>query len=71
MTSADVLALQKFLNTHGYVIAQSGAGSLGHETSYFGIKMRDAVTRYQKAHTLPQSGMVGPMTRTALNAENK
>ena len=71
MTSADVLALQKFLNTHGYVIAQSGAGSLGHETSYFGIKMRDAVKRYQKAHTLPQSGMVGPMTRTALNAENK
>ena len=60
----DVLALQKFLNTHGYVIAHSGAGSSGNETNKFGTMTRLALAKFQKAHGLsPSVGNFGPATR--------
>ncbi len=46
----DVLALQKFLNTHGAVIAKSGPGSPGKETPLFGELTRIALKNYQDAH---------------------
>jgi Putative peptidoglycan binding domain len=36
-------------------------------TGYFGAKTREAVVRFQKLNKLPQSGLVGDLTRKALN----
>jgi peptidoglycan hydrolase-like protein with peptidoglycan-binding domain len=36
-------------------------------TGYFGAKTRDAVVKFQKLNKLPQSGVVGDLTRKALN----
>jgi Putative peptidoglycan binding domain len=62
---SDVLALQQFLNTHGFVVAQSGldstgsprAGSPGHETNFFGAKTFQALKRFQQAHGLPATAV--------------
>ena len=32
----DIRMLQQFLNTHGFILATSGAGSPGNETTLFG-----------------------------------
>ena len=69
VTGADVKTLQVFLNTHGYTIASSGAGSLGNETTMFGSLTRAAVIKYQKAKGItPAVGYFGPKTRAAVNA---
>jgi hypothetical protein len=66
-TGADVQALQVWLNTHGFVIATSGPGSLGHESMSFGALTRAAVAKFQIAHGItPASGYLGPKTRAAL-----
>ncbi|MEI6058054.1 MAG: peptidoglycan-binding domain-containing protein, partial [bacterium] len=49
-TGADVKALQVFLNTHGYIIATSGNGSPGHESTYFGIATKNALIKFQNAN---------------------
>ena len=68
----EVRALQIFLNTHGYLIASSGPGSLGNETTTFGGLTRAAVIAYQKAKGIaPAIGYVGPLTRTQLNADQQ
>ena len=36
-------------------------------TGYFGAKTREAVIKFQKLNKLPQSGVVGDLTRKALN----
>lgn len=64
----DVKELQKFLNTHGYVIAKSGAGSPGKETTYFGSATKAALIKFQKAKKIsPATGLFGPLTRKAFN----
>jgi hypothetical protein len=50
MTGDDVKELQKFLNTHGFVLAQGGDGSAGFETTIFGSLTKNAVTRFQEAN---------------------
>ena len=62
-TGADVKALQQFLNTHGFTIATSGAGSLGHETITFGKATYAALIKFQKSQGLPATGWFGTMTR--------
>jgi hypothetical protein len=48
--SADVKRLQQFLNSHGFIIATSGAGAPGHETTTYGTKTALAVKRFQEAN---------------------
>lgn len=64
-TGQDVKILQQFLNTHGAVIATTGAGSPGNETSYFGQATRAALAKYQTMKNIsPAVGYFGPLTRT-------
>jgi surface protein len=69
MKENDVLELQRKLNALGFPVATSGAGAPGSETNYFGQKTRTAVMAFQRAHSLPQVGIVGPLTRALLNAK--
>ena len=59
----DVRALQQFLNTEGFLVSATGAGSPGQETAYFGTKTAQALTAYQEANNLPATGFLGPLTR--------
>ena len=67
LSGEDVLTLQRLLNTNGYTVASTGAGSSGNETTYFGPATENAVIRFQIAHGItPSVGYVGPLTRAAL-----
>lgn len=63
---SDVQALQQWLNSHGYTVATSGAGSSGNETTYFGALTKKAVAAWQTAISLPAYGYFGPMSRAKL-----
>lgn len=67
--SADVANLQRVLNSSAdTMVAASGAGSAGSESTYFGAKTRAAVIKFQiKNSIVPAVGFVGPATRAALN----
>ncbi|MES2994650.1 MAG: peptidoglycan-binding protein [Patescibacteria group bacterium] len=63
----DVRALQKYLNTHGFPVAGTGAGSSGNETTYFGNATRAALILFQKAKGItPAVGYFGPKTRSVI-----
>jgi len=67
-TGSDVKALQVYLNTHGYTVSTSGAGSRGNETMYFGPATRSALSRFQAANRIyPTVGFFGPLTRAFVN----
>lgn len=66
MVDGEVKELQKFLNTHGFPVSLSGAGSLGNETTYFGLRTKAAVILFQKAKGLVPDGIVGPKTRAMM-----
>ena len=48
MVSNDVKELQKYLNTNGFPLAQTGVGSKGQETNYFGPLTKNALIKLQK-----------------------
>ncbi len=56
MTGTGVMTLQQLLNQVGFVVAASGAGSPGQETTRFGALTRDAVRRFQCAKGIVCSG---------------
>jgi len=60
--------LQVFLNNHGYPLANSGPGSSGEETMFFGRLTRNALVAFQKAQGLPASGNYGPLTRAMISS---
>jgi hypothetical protein len=62
-TGADVKLLQQYLNNNGFVISQTGAGSLGNETNYFGTLTYKALVKFQKSIGWSGTGFFGPMTR--------
>jgi len=65
----DVKALQQFLNSKGYVVARSGAGSPGNESEYFGPATRAALIKFQKDNNItPAFGYFGPKTRAVVNS---
>ena len=66
--STDVKELQKFLNINGFIIAKSGAGSLGRETAFFGPATRNALIKFQKSNKIvPAAGYFGSITRIVVN----
>jgi len=69
-TGADVMKLQQFLNMDAAtMVASSGAGSPGMETSTFGPATKAAVMKFQTKYGIaPVAGYVGPLTRTKLNS---
>jgi peptidoglycan hydrolase-like protein with peptidoglycan-binding domain len=64
----DVLFLQKYLNTHGFVIVSAGAGSPGSETNTFGSLTKQALIKYQISKGLPGTGFFGPRSQAAIGA---
>ncbi len=59
-TGSQVTALQQILYTDGYLSVQP--------TGYFGTLTAAAINEFQAAHGISQVGVVGPLTRAALNA---
>ena len=69
-TGADVKALQIYLNAHSFIIAASGPGSPGHETTTFGSATKAALIKFQKAKGIsPATGYFGPASRAAVQKE--
>jgi Putative peptidoglycan binding domain len=67
--SPDILALQQFLNSHGFTVASTGPGSPGNETDYFGTKTYQALVKFQQGNNLPATGYFGPLTRALINSQ--
>lgn len=64
MTGDDVRLLQQFLNSNGFPLAESGIGSKGQESTYFGRMTRDALIKFQKSKSVtPSVGYFGSITR--------
>jgi peptidoglycan hydrolase-like protein with peptidoglycan-binding domain len=68
-TGADVQALQVFLNTHGFQIAASGAGSPGKESTTFGAATKAALAQFQQSEGLTnaKSGVLDAPTIALIN----
>ena len=68
-TGDDVRALQVYLNAKGYMLAPTGPGSPGNETTRFGSITKAALIKLQKAAGItPLSGYFGPKTRAFITA---
>jgi energy-converting hydrogenase Eha subunit E len=67
-TGQDVKCFQVLLNTHGFVLGASGAGSPGMETMYFGPKTLASVRAWQVAQGWTPANQVGPLSRAKFNA---
>ncbi|MBX4200981.1 hypothetical protein KW786_02525 [Candidatus Parcubacteria bacterium] len=67
-TGQDVKCFQVLLNSHGYVLAASGAGSPGMETSYFGPRTLASVRAWQVAQGWTPANQVGPLSRAMFNS---
>ncbi len=67
LINPSVKILQQALNCKGYIISNSGAGSIGKETTFFGSKTREQVLKFQKDNNLTIDGIVGPQFRSFIN----
>lgn len=72
----DVRELQKILNAEGFTIAASGPGSVGAESTYFGVKTKLALAKYQNFYRsdiltpndlATGTGLFGPTTMKFMN----
>jgi len=65
----DVRALQRFLNSRGFTIATTGAGSPGNETTTFDFLTQAALIRFQSANNIfPAHGFFDSITRARVMA---
>ncbi len=64
---SNTIFLQTWLIQNGYDIPSISSNKAAK--GFFGNETRKAVQKYQKDHGIPQTGFVGPLTRTALNGE--
>lgn len=63
-SGADVARLQRYLNTHGCPIAQTGPGSYQNETTHFGALTKAALICFQnETRVITPTGTLGPVTR--------
>ncbi len=69
-SGAEVRSLQQYLNLKGYIVAQTGPGSPGNETAFFGQLTKSALIRFQKDHSIPSTGYFGPITRRYVNTNH-
>jgi hypothetical protein len=68
MRDTQVIELQKFLNSHNFLISTTGPGSLNNETNYFGLATKASLIKFQKANGIkPASGYFGAVTRSLVN----
>ncbi|MDD4972573.1 MAG: GDSL-type esterase/lipase family protein [Paludibacter sp.] len=71
---SQVKTLQQFLNQNGYKLANSGVGSLGNETNFFGTLTSNALAKFQEANKdkvvgmMSERGFLGPITRQFINS---
>jgi hypothetical protein len=64
----DVTKLQVLLNNLGYKLSNTGAGSPGRETTYFGTRTRSALSKFQYIMGIrPAVGYFGSITRNFIN----
>jgi hypothetical protein len=68
----DVRELQKILNAEGFTIADSGSGAPGNESTYFGVKTKLALIKYQNFYRSEigikvGTGYFGPATIKFVN----
>ncbi|MFA6445966.1 MAG: peptidoglycan-binding protein, partial [Candidatus Paceibacterota bacterium] len=64
---SDVKLLQKFFNSHGFLVAKTPkVGSPDHETTFFGQATYNALRKFQRSVGLPASGFFGPRTRAVI-----
>jgi hypothetical protein len=62
----EVKALQVYLNSVGFRIAESGPGSPGNETEFFGALTETALKRFQQSKGINATGILGPQTRSIM-----
>jgi hypothetical protein len=68
-TGSDVKCVQALLNTDAVTqIANSGPGSNGSETTYYGNLTVAAVKKFQAKYGTGTLGTVGPLTRAKMNS---
>ncbi len=60
--------LQRFLNRKGFILATTGAGSIGSETSFFGPRTLAALKNFQSAYAIPVTGVVDLRTRDLIDS---
>lgn len=74
-TNSEVRRLQVALNALGYTVSDSGVGSPGNESEYYGAKTTSAIQAFQRAAGIVSAGTpettgygnFGPSTQRALN----
>ena len=67
----DIRRIQQELNKRGHTVAQTGPGSPGRETDYFGPATENALRAFQISQSLPATGVFDPVTRQALLTDKR